>query len=121
AAASPISTSATGQSCITATVAAGSGSSSGNAAAHWAGPPSQVTLGLFGATQSSGGLAPVNGTATVAAAVTDSGGVPIGDNTPVNFTVTGAGATTGSASTSEGKAVFSFGAAVTGASVVTAS
>jgi len=115
------SSSATGQSSITATVTVGSGSITGNAAANWAGPPSQVTLGLFGATQSSGGLAPVNGTATVAAAVTDSGGVPIGDNTPVNFTVTGAGATTGSASTSEGKAVFSFGAGVTGTSVVTAS
>ncbi|TMK51006.1 MAG: hypothetical protein E6G66_06625 [Actinobacteria bacterium] len=115
------SSSATGQSSITATVTVGSGSITGNAAANWAGPPSQVTLGLFGATQSSGGLAPVKGTATVAAAVTDSGGVPIADNTPVTFTVTGAGATTGSASTSEGKAVFSFGAAVTGTSVVTAS
>ena len=121
AAAFSFSSSATGQSSITATVTVGSGSISGNAAANWAGPPSQVTLGLFGATQSSGGLAPVNGAATVAAAVTDSGGVPIGDNTPVDFTVTGAGNTTGSAPTSAGRAVFSFGAAVTGTSVVTAS
>jgi hypothetical protein len=114
------SSSATGQSSITATVVVGSGAITGSAAASWAGPPSQVALGLFGATQSAGGLAPINGNATVAAAVTDAGGIPVGDNTAVNFTVTGAGSTAGSAPTSEGKAVFSFGSAVTGTSVVTA-
>src|SRR5207302_514105 len=82
------SSSATGRSSITAIVVVGSGSITGNAAANWAGPPSQVTLGLFGATQSAGGLAPVNGAATVVAALTDSGGIPVGDNTAVNFTVT---------------------------------
>ncbi|MEA2533166.1 MAG: hypothetical protein QOJ93_977 [Actinomycetota bacterium] len=115
------SSSAPGQSSIIASVAVGSGSITGHALANWAGPPSQVTLSLFGATQSAGGRAPLNGNATVAAAVTDSGGIPVGDNTVVNFTVTGAGSTTGSAPTSEGKAVFPFGSAVTGTSVVTAS
>jgi hypothetical protein len=114
------SSASSGKSSIAATVPVGSGSISGNATANWAGPPSSVVLSLFGQTQASGGFAPVNATATVVAAVTDSGGIPIGDNTAVKFFVTGAGRNSGTVPTSAGNAVFTFGSGVTGTATITA-
>ncbi len=111
--------SSTGKSTVVAsTPGAGSSVVTASATADWAGPPNQVALNIGGATS---GIAPVNGTASVVAAVTDSGGIPVGDNTNVDFTVSGVGNTQGTAATSGGNASFSFGAAVTGTSVVTAS
>ena len=115
------SSSSPGKSTIVASATGATGPVAGTATAIWAGPPSNVLLDWFGPTKSAGGLAAVNATATVVAAVTDVDGNPAGDNTSVNFTVTGVGNTTGSAATSAGKAVFAFGAAVTGTSTVTAS
>ena len=112
----------TGQSTITAAVSGAGGSVvTARATANWAGQPAKVVLGT--GSQNLNGLAPVHGMATVVAQVTDGSNpaIPVGDNTPVNFTVTGVGATSGSATTSAGNAAFTFGGNQVGTSTVTAS
>jgi hypothetical protein len=85
--------------------------------ANWAGPPASISLNVV----NQNATAPVGGKATLASVVKDSGGRFVGDNTRVSFTVTGAGAQSGSAATSGGNALFSFTSNVTGTSTITAS
>jgi hypothetical protein len=89
----------------------------GSATAYFAGDPSSIVL----REQNANAIAPVGGTDTVTAAITDAAGTPVGDGTNVTFTVTGAGAQIGQQVTSGGNAIFNFSSQVTGTSTVTAS
>ena len=107
-----------GTSTVTASTQTPSGTpATATASVSWATGPARVTL----TQENFNGLAEVGGTDTVSAAVLDAGGHPVGDGTPVNFTVTGAGATTGTTGTSGGNALFTFSSDVTGTSTITAS
>ncbi|HEU5001196.1 MAG TPA: Ig-like domain-containing protein [Actinomycetota bacterium] len=107
-----------GTTNITAsTQGAGGRTLSAKATATFAGDPASITL----TQQNPNGLAPVGGNDVVSANVLDSASIPVGDGTQVSFTVTGAGATSGSALTSGGNAVFKFSSNVTGTSTIVAS
>ena len=79
-----------------------------------AGPPATVTLAPGSTTNTVG--TPVTETATVEDAL----GYPVADGTTVNFTVTGITTTSGSATTTNGQASFSYGAILPGTDTLTA-